>query len=287
MGGPTVSISIRDQEYYANLPEVKEDPDQVIGYYKIAAGPGHTVGEPIHENLTLAALIAAGCVDKSATFERVIGGRGIAVGQPAVWEFIRGVLWNDDPACELFVDRPDNNGLFAFGIDWFLNFKVNWKVFKSPIIRRSHYGDLQCLHAMGCKRDEEPEVTKRKVMLWLEVMYKLAVGKQGVSANDRLDARLGEFFTASTKPKGSETLQDLLLGTTREYKKVDFQRRALGCCFHIIQDSYAVGHCQRALLNPGDKVKVPFKFKPSILPRIFRPAGKPCDFDIVHSVHAC
>jgi hypothetical protein len=93
------------------------------------------VGEPIHENLRLAALIAAGCVEKSATFECVIGGRGLSVGELAVWEFIRGVLRNDDPACELLIDRADNNGLFAFGFDWFLNFKIDWKVFKSPIIR--------------------------------------------------------------------------------------------------------------------------------------------------------
>jgi len=92
-------------------------------------------------------------------------------------------------------------------------------------------------------------------MLWLEVMYKLAVGQVG--PNDRIDSTpLRDFFNNSTVPQGSDTLRNLLLGKTKSYKYVIIERRALGSCFHTIQDSYAVGHCQRRLANPWDKDNV-------------------------------
>lgn len=38
------------------------------------------------------------------------------------------------------------------------------------------------------------------------------------------------------------------------YFAVNVQYRALGSLLHMIQDSYAKGHCHRELLNPDDRL---------------------------------
>ena len=218
---------------------------------KINGGIGHAIGEPVHENITLAALLAANVapaeIDSNVTYDSVIGGLAINVGKPDVWEFLRGVIWNDDPACALFNDQADNNGSFGLGADWGLQYGD--ALGPGNIIHRSHYGDLQFLHAMGAHVGEDPAVTKGKLMHWLETMYRLSVGDE-VSADDAINKRLGEFFDEGTTPKGSETLRSLIMGTTPSYRNAKIDRRALGICMHIIQDSYALGHTRRKLLNP-------------------------------------
>lgn len=101
--------------------------------------------------------------------------------------------------------------------------------------------------------DGEPaQTTKDNLMFWLEVLYKLACGNQGVTAADKLDATFKGQFDELTAPEGSATLRDLLLGRTTGYRFARIPVRALGVCMHIISDSYAVGHTQRELLNPDD-----------------------------------
>ncbi|KAF7441486.1 hypothetical protein A1F99_142160 [Pyrenophora tritici-repentis] len=73
---------------------------------------------------------------------------------------------------------------------------------------------------------------------------------QGVNERDLLCDKLPGSFKASTS--GNQTLRDLLLGNTPEYRKADISHRALGVCLHMIQDSYAVGHTLRRLKNPND-----------------------------------
>lgn len=241
---------MRSEEADAALPE-----DERPTPYKISASWGQSQGHPVHESMTLAALIIAGCVPRSTTYGDVVGTMPWA-DQPIVFEFFRGVIWNDDPGCRLFNDSPHNNANYALGLDWYGDYLIKWKLLSDNIIYRSHFGDLQFLHAMGTHRGEKAEKTRDKILLWLEVMYKLAVG-DGVSQDDRIDKHLPrELFNNSTTPKGSDSLKDLLLGTTPSYLSPVIPHRALGSCFHVIQDSYALGHCQRRLENPGDRIDV-------------------------------
>lgn len=247
-----MTIHIRDPVYFQRQQaEAHLKKDQPHAFMKINGGIGHSFGEPVHENITLAALLAANVIpaeiDSNVTYDSVIGGLSINVGKPDVWEFLRGVIWNDDPACALFNDQADNNGSFGFGADWGLQYGE--ALGPGNIIHRSHYGDLQFLHAMGAHVGEDPAVTKGKLMRWLETMYRLSVGDE-VSAGDAINKRLGEFFDDNTTPRGSETLRSLIMGTTPSYRNVKIDRRALGICMHIIQDSYALGHTRRKLLNP-------------------------------------
>ena len=135
------------------------------------------------------------------------------------------------------------------GLEWFAEFKNGPP---NCMTQRSHFGDLQSLHGMASKSGEAAETTKGNILTWTEIMYKLACGNQGVVTQDKLTAVLPSQFNSSTKPTGDATLKQLLLATTSSYRFPNIQRRALGVCLHIIQDSYAIGHTQRCLLNSED-----------------------------------
>jgi hypothetical protein len=109
---------------------------------------------------------------------------------------------------------------------------------------------------MGTEKGEHAEKTNQSIMGWLEVLYRLAVG-DGVSQDDQINKHLPqELFNNRTTPKGDDSLRTLLMGTTPSHSKPIIINRALGSCFHVIQDSYALGHCQRHLENPGDRIDV-------------------------------
>ena len=253
MSNPSAWIYIRDLAYQVKKPEA---PDPAQMPFVIAGGLNHSVNQPIHENMSLCALVLAQVTRSDITYETVADyaaslkfdevTKRWAAGE---FEYIRGVIWNDDPACALFVDNPYLNSLFGTGFDWFLSFKrTDWPRYILPflsilsgnpasildakkdekenaIIARSHYGDLQFLHSMGCKKDEDPKETKRKIMIWLEVMYKLACGNQGITPGTRIsDTPLREFFNDQTAPQASEDLRRLLLGKTTQYVSKTFRQ---------------------------------------------------------------
>lgn len=194
---------------------------------------------PVHETIAIAAFILSKKpMPKGTNYHNL---------NDKQWEYVRGLVWNDDPLCYLFDDYSKNNHDFSNGIAWYDCYRNGPP---SCMIRRSHYGDLQFLHAMGSSLDEEPAETLRKLLTWFEVLYKLACGNQGVSDTDKLKQNLGEWFNSKTSPTDEATLRELILASTPNYNQTNIQRRALGICLHMIADSYAVGHTQRRLKNP-------------------------------------
>lgn len=237
----------------------------------IQAGFGPTtIHEPIHESLTLAALINS--------HSGVAEGTTLGKASNDEWEYIRGAVWNDDPECLLYSNRADNNhDLTTVGsVLWakqYLKGEADWKTgdglrFRNPT-GRSHYGDLQFLHCMACETGEKPEESKRKVMLWLEVMYKLAAGEDGITSDLTIrKTRLTELWPAGSLPPATETLRYMLSGKESKFQGMDPRRRAIGSIFHIIQDSYAIGHTRRVPLNQQDMLSEhPLKYKPGIADR--------------------
>lgn len=229
-----------------------EEGTEVSPMMSIAGGPGGSIHEPIHESLTLAAMIN--------------GGFGVAQGTTLDnasthdWEYIRGAVWNDDPDCLLFNDDANDNHHYSTGAVWLYKYKTaesEWKDGGQGDLRnptgRSHYGDLQFLHCMACRSGETPGETKRKVMVWLEVMYKLANGEDGLTGETVIETtKLAEFCPVLSLPPSYKPLR-YLLSKDSAFRGIDVERRALGSMFHIIQDSYAIGHTRRTLLNPQDK----------------------------------
>lgn len=197
--------------------------------------------KPIHECIAIAAFIKSDLKFPSNTIYYTL--------KMKQWEFFRGLIWNDDPSCLLLEDEEGDNHDFALGDKWADAY------FNGPdscMTKRSHFGNLQFLHAMATEEGEPAQKTKQNLMLWLEVMYKLACGNQGVSADDQLNSRFPQDFNRQTDPSGSNTLRELIMATTPSYRYLLLDRRALGICLHIIQDSYAIGHVQRRLRNCQD-----------------------------------
>jgi len=195
----------------------------------------------VHEDIAIAAFILSKLrFPKGTTYNNL---------DKKQWEYFRGVIWPDDPSCLLFKNLPDSNSTFGLGAEFLNDF---WSSDPNLMTQRSHFGNLQFLHGMATKLDEAPNETKAKLLQWFEVMYKLAVGGEGVTENDQLHQWFPGSFSATSTPTGDRTLRDLLLSTTPDYRKVDISRRALGVCLHMIQDSYAVGHTLRRLKNRKD-----------------------------------
>lgn len=248
---PVVSINILDP-LYLEANETSTDTGS-IAKYKISGGI-FKAGQPVHENITLAALIAAKVIDPT-TYNVVIGGRSGRPGQPEIAEYLRGVIWNDDPQCSLFLDSATSNFAPAVGAAWLAKFVVgehmHWERAPGHFLKRSHFGDLQFLHAMSTAPGEEPEITRANIMLWLEIMYKLSIGGTEFSFDQQVGTTaLVKFFHEKSDPLGTITFGQMLQGEKMAYKNWKPKHRALGSCFHLIQDSFAVAHCKRTLLNP-------------------------------------
>ena len=238
-------IRPRPEELHSQIIDsaaVRHNGEKLSAEYEIGFnGPfGLPVKQSIHEDMAIAAFIGSKLPFPKGTEYNNLN--------PNQWEYMRGLIWSDDPTCLLFVDSPESNNQLGLGKEFLQEF------FLGPefgITKRSHFGDLQFLHGMGSQTNEDPNVTKKNMIAWLEVVYKLAIG-QDVSEADRLDKRFPDLFNASSNPSGNVDLRHLFLGTTPSYRKANIPRRALGHCLHMIQDSYAVGHTLRRLTNPDD-----------------------------------
>ncbi|KAM0432715.1 hypothetical protein ACHAQK_009569 [Fusarium lateritium] len=246
-GSPlTATVNIR-MNSKKNYPTTTKD-DQVRANYDIGVGVSFPtkmdIKFPVHESIVVTAFI-----NSDMTFPRGTVYNNINDKQ---WEFFRGVVWNDDPSCLLFEDVAEDNRMFGLGIEWLNAFKFGDE---KCMTKRSHMGNLQFFHGMGSKMGEKPQKTRQNILTWMEVMYKLACGDQGVSENDALSDVLPGYFGKETVPSKSDTLRDLLLATTPKYSKADIQKRAFGICAHMISDSFALGHTQRRLRNPADLIE--------------------------------
>lgn len=220
------------------------------------------VNEPLHESITLAAMLDAG----------VPMPPGTEPGDHAPTdELLRGVLWNDDPAMLLFDEDEDDNWNFSTGLSWFVAFWLAKSAAANNVTNltgRSHFFDLQFLHAMAETPGEQPGETLARIMMWAETMYRLSIG-EGVAGTDRLgdvgvvssvelggaqySAAFASLFDEYSRPTGADTLA-YLLGQDTAFTGLDVGRRAIGSLLHVVQDSYARGHVRRELLNPGDLV---------------------------------
>lgn len=226
----------------------------------ISGGNIFRINEPVHETITLSALMNSNYHMRNVeTYYQL---REHPSWYPEINDFVRGAVWNDDPACLLFDEGSPHNLVYSEGIEWAAHFKTAefGGMSRSNVIGRSHFGDLQFLHAMASSEGESPLTTKGKILMWMEIAYKLAVNATDVTADVKLGdvvtssrgPQLGSFFDAESKPSGDATLRNLL--DCHHHSSANIQHRALGSCFHLLQDSYALGHTRRELLNPKNHV---------------------------------
>jgi len=68
----------------------------------------------------------------------------------------------------------------------------------APVIYRSHFGDMQFLHSMAFSEKEHAGETKRKIMAWARLMYRVALGEITRSTSIRKTgiADINSLFTS-------------------------------------------------------------------------------------------
>lgn len=216
---------------------------------RTAAGWGlQAFGEPVHEEIT----------------DRIFGCDGVIcdgeniVRAPA--PVLAGVRWNDDPPFR--ISSGEGKGTrckvtqtIRFQTQpycWYELFDdANTKaaqgaVFdadsRSAMLYRTHFGDLQFLHAMASADGVDPEETKRLMLDWAEFNWKIISGEYGLGTslkdidNPTIKSRFGrtDWYVQELYTLGSPGLRPYL----REI--------AFGSILHTLQDSFAEGHVARA-----------------------------------------
>lgn len=211
------------------------------------------LSEPVHEEITQLARAcqssSAGqeslplvCVDRSNPSREPRGNKHDAL--------VRGVWWNDDP----------NQLLFAQPWTWIAWMNDarriatngrNWRGARAAITQeyyltyRSHYGDLQFLHAMASEDGEPPSDTRDRILSWAEFTYQIATGRVGgeTKLGDVEPSSAREFF----KTRTGWTVNYLFAPRYRLKEGGYTRRMAAGSLLHLIQDSYSRAHVDRAM----------------------------------------
>ena len=205
------------------------------------------VGSPVHEKLTVEAVTLS-----------QVHGRPYKLDYDDA--YIRGAFWNDDPD-DLLCPQCSTLNLLKFDRRWGIAFALRFDRAKQRahgengappyffsgadgLLERSHFGDLQFLHGMAA-RDGEPAIeTQRKILMWAEFTYRVATGEldqRTLMQNVSIDG-IRDLFAANSRVSALR-IEQLFRGS-RHAKRV-----AVGSLLHIIQDSYALGHAQREVLD--------------------------------------
>ncbi|MBQ5947502.1 zinc dependent phospholipase C family protein [Massilia sp. ST3] len=174
------------------------------------------------------------------------GGDGKVAGLD-VDTVIDGVHWNDDP----------NNFFHSLQhVTWFFwMFQAAGMEVKptDPLQHRSHYGDLQFLHAMS-PASRSYEETRMDVLDWARFAYDVATGRIRPGARLaglKADYTFARHF-AGLKKNAGWTVKDLF-ANIGDYKKLatldltgdQVRAMALGALLHTVQDSFSTSHVER------------------------------------------
>lgn len=170
---------------------------------------------------------------------------------------IAGVRWNDDPPFKLTSTSikackvQETIRVITQPVCWYELFKDAEKKSKTTyfdakaasgnLMYRSHFGDLQFLHAMATKDGEPASVTQANILMWGEFAWAVASGAYGGGQ------KLSEVTIAGfDKAFGSSgwTVQDLYsLGNPA--LRAHLPDVAFGSLLHLLEDSFAAGHAER------------------------------------------
>lgn len=172
---------------------------------------------------------------------------------------IAGVRWNDDPPFRLDVGEGTKTDckisetirVTTQPLCWAQLFRDAGRRARAgrpldagsgaSLLARSHFGDLQFLHAMA-ERDGEPaSETRRRVLMWAEFAWRTSLGEYGLESRLRgvPIAGMTEFFGHT-----EWRVQDLFtLGNPPLRRYV--HEVAFGTLLHAVEDSFAKGHVER------------------------------------------
>lgn len=219
-------------------------------------------GKPVHEEITNRILGCEGdpeiCSDPQY--------------DPANAYFLAGVRWNDDPPFRFERGQGLYSGCVAGNtirlttspecwINVFLDGKKRAARLElttgkdATLLLRSHFGDLQFLHAMASREAEVAEETRDRILMWAEFTWSIAIG-------DLLaDIRLADLKILGMKDlfggKGWD-IQDLFALGNPHIRKQEYMRQvAFGSLLHLVQDSFSASHVSRRQVVHGAKCPPP------------------------------
>lgn len=209
----------------------------------------------VHEYITYAAIACADgygprvpigphplCAHPSKGFKRIAGGPGNISNA-----IIVGVWWNDDP--HGFLYRKDVwNGVLS----WLAAKRSAGRVQKfgpqyrdramRGMLYRSHFDDLQFLHAMATRDAEHPSRTRQQIIDWIAFTYRVSTGEIDERTSlHKLNSSIGDLF-AGEDPRA--TVSSLFRRSGME--RLATREVALGSLLHVVQDSFAASHTVRA-----------------------------------------
>lgn len=116
---------------------------------------------------------------------------------------------------------------------------------RSALLLRSHFGDMQFLHAMAARDGETAGETKQRILSWAEFTYRVAQGE--LSAGEFLhQMAIPGFSDLFEKQRGWTASTLLTLGDSTFRVQPEFSWVAFGSLLHMVQDSFARGHVDRA-----------------------------------------
>lgn len=192
---------------------------------------------------------------------------------------IYGVRWNDLPPFRL---SPEEGNCTYLGkscnvsqtirfstqpLCWYCLFKdAEKKAQSQPIVgcskqkgtvrgnvmTRSHFGDLQFLHAMASQEGIHPGATRAKVLDWLEFAWKVS------SREINSDAFLRDLEIPTVKEHFGCTewrVVDLYILGHQDKLGRYLHQVAFGSVLHTVQDSFAGAHASREQRPPGGMCK--------------------------------
>lgn len=206
------------------------------------------IGSPVHEKMTSATITLSGIYHRPYDQEKDSA-------------YIHGVFWNDDPD-DLLCPECSISNLRKFDQRWGVAFATRFTGAKKHVkntaqdkcevafkvgdgmLERSHFGDLQFLHAMASCNGESAKETQSKIMAWAEFVYKVSIGEI------RQKTKMDQIPIDSIRNLFLKDNRIAQLTIEEFFKGNEFARRvAMGSLLHMVQDSYAPGHVDREVLD--------------------------------------
>lgn len=171
---------------------------------------------------------------------------------------IAGVRWNDDPPFRLATTairecRTDQTiRVVTQPICWYHLFRhaekrarttyFDGKSKRWNTMYRSHFGDLQFLHAMASRDGEPAGTTRDRILMWAEFAWSVAIGVEKGNTLLR-DVKVKGF--AGFFPQSGQDVLDLYTLGNRALRR-GLGDVAFGSLLHVVQDSFAFAHAERA-----------------------------------------
>lgn len=161
---------------------------------------------------------------------------------------IRGVWWNDDPNQHLFgvhyatwvIWMSDAEGIAKKGRNWLGKSATITPGYKMQY--RSHYGDLQFLHAMANENGETADAVRQRILDWTEFAY--AVATEQIEPDVKLaDSQMPVVTRYFSRQPGWSV--HYLFAPQFTLGRTTIKDVALGSILHVVQDSFSKAHSSR------------------------------------------